>query len=81
VKGTEGTIWVISWLRTAFLCLLWEGKIRTEKAELISGWQFSSAVMKPMIGIQNVIDIFEAIENGTHHKKLSYDGFYICGMQ
>lgn len=80
VMGTEGTIWVNSWLRTGFeMFTSGEGKgYVAEKSESDKGWQFPVGDEAHELGYPNMfIDMFDAIENGTQPQETFYDGYVV----
>ncbi|MFC3880512.1 Gfo/Idh/MocA family protein [Algoriphagus namhaensis] len=80
VMGTEGTIWVNSWLRTGFeIFTSGEGKgYVAEKAEVDKGWQFPVGDEAHELGYPNMfIDMFDAIEKGTQPQETFYDGYVV----
>ncbi|MHA7128867.1 Gfo/Idh/MocA family protein [Algoriphagus namhaensis] len=80
VMGTEGTIWVNSWLRTGFeMFTSGEGKgYVAEKAEVDKGWQFPVGDEAHELGYPNMfIDMFDAIEKGTQPQETFYDGYVV----
>lgn len=80
VMGTEGTIWVNSWLRTGFeMFTSGEGKgYVVEKAETANGWQFPVGDEAHELGYPNMfIDMFNAYENGKQPQETFYDGYIV----
>lgn len=80
VMGTEGTIWINSWLRTGFeMFTSGEGKgYVAEKAEVDKGWQFPVGDEAHELGYPNMfIDMFDAIEKGTEPQETFYDGYVV----
>jgi predicted dehydrogenase len=81
VMGTEGTIWLNSWLRTGYE-IFTSGKNATdyvvEKAETNAGWQFPVGDEAHELGYPNMfIDMFDAFENGTQPQETFYDGYIV----
>ena len=80
VMGTEGTIWVNSWLRTGFEMFTsgnTDGYL-VEKAESSSGWQFPVGDETHELGYTSMfIDMFEAYEKGTQPQETFYDGYVV----
>lgn len=80
VMGTEGTIWINSWLRTGFEMFTsrsGDGYV-AEKAESTSGWQFPVGDEAHELGYTNMfIDMLNAYENGTQPLETFYDGYVI----
>lgn len=80
VMGTEGTIWVNSWLRTGFeMFTSGEGKgYLVEKAETANGWQFPVGDEAHELGYPNMfIDMFDAFEKGEQPQETFYDGYIV----
>jgi predicted dehydrogenase len=80
VMGTEGTIWINSWLRTGFeMFTSGAGDAYVaEKAESTSGWQFPVGDEAHELGYTNMfIDMLNAYENGTQPLETFYDGYVI----
>ena len=78
--GTEGTIWINSFLRTGFeMFTSGAGSdYVAEKAESSSGWQFPVGDEAHELGYPNMfIDMFEAFENGTQPRETFYDGYVV----
>lgn len=80
VMGTEGTIWVNTWLRTGFEMFTsgaGEGYV-AEKAESSSGWQFPVGDEVHELGYTNMfIDMFDAYEKGLQPSETFYDGYVV----
>jgi predicted dehydrogenase len=80
VMGTEGTIWVNTWLRTGFEMFTsgaGEGYV-AEKAESSSGWQFPVGDEVHELGYTNMfIDMFDAYEKGHQPSETFYDGYVV----
>ncbi len=81
VMGTEGTIWVNTWLRTGFEMFtsgVGEGGYVAEKAESDSGWQFPVGDEAHELGYPNMfIDMFDSFENGGQPMETFYDGYVV----
>jgi predicted dehydrogenase len=80
VMGTEGTIWINSFLRTGFE--MWtSGKgadYVAEKAESNTGWLFPVGDELNELGYNHMFtDMFRAMENGTQPKETFYDGYIV----
>lgn len=80
VMGTEGTIWLNSFLRTGFE-MFSTGKgtgYVAEKAESNSGWLFPVGDEVHELGYTNMFtDMFEAIENKREPLESFYDGYVV----
>ncbi|MBN8576213.1 MAG: Gfo/Idh/MocA family oxidoreductase [Cytophagales bacterium] len=80
VMGTEGTIWVNSFLRTGFE-MFTTGKAANyvaEKAESDKGWLFPVGDELNELGYNHMfMDMFNAMENGTQPKETFYDGYVV----
>lgn len=80
VMGTEGTIWINSFLRTGFE-MFTTGKSAdyvAEKAESNSGWLFPVGDELNELGYNHMfMDMFNAMENGTKPKETFYDGYVV----
>jgi predicted dehydrogenase len=80
VMGTEGTIWINSFLRTGFE-MFTSGKggdYIAEKAESNSGWLFPVGDEINELGYNHMFkDMFSAFENGTEPKETFYDGYVV----
>ncbi len=80
VMGTEGTIWVNSFLRTGFE-MFTSGKgadYVAEKAESNSGWLFPVGDELNELGYNHMfMDMFDAIEKGEEPKETFYDGYVV----
>jgi predicted dehydrogenase len=80
VMGTEGTIWINSFLRTGFE-MFTSGKganYVAEKAESNSGWLFPVGDELNELGYNHMfMDMFNAMENGTQPKETFYDGYVV----
>lgn len=80
VMGTEGTIWINSFLRTGFE-MFTTGKSDgyvAEKAESNSGWLFPVGDELNELGYNHMFaDMFNSIENKTEPKETFYDGYVV----
>ena len=80
VMGTEGTIWVNSFLRTGFE-MFTTGKSAdyvAEKAESNSGWLFPVGDELNELGYNHMfMDMFNAWEKKTEPKETFYDGYVV----
>lgn len=80
VMGTEGTIWVNSFLRTGFE-MFTTGKgadYVAEKAESNSGWLFPVGDELNELGYNHMFtDMFTAMEEGRQPKETFYDGYVV----
>lgn len=80
VMGTEGTIWVNSFLRTGFE-MFTTGKgadYVAEKAESNSGWLFPVGDELNELGYNHMFaDMFNAMERGIQPKETFYDGYVV----
>lgn len=80
VMGTEGTIWVNSFLRTGFE-MFTTGKgadYVAEKAESNSGWLFPVGDELNELGYNHMFaDMFNAMEKGTTPRETFYDGYVV----
>ncbi|HRE68258.1 MAG TPA: Gfo/Idh/MocA family oxidoreductase [Cyclobacteriaceae bacterium] len=80
VMGTEGTIWVNSFLRTGFE-MFTTGKAANyvaEKAESDKGWLFPVGDELNELGYNHMfMDMFNAMEQGTQPKETFYDGYVV----
>lgn len=80
VMGTEGTIWINSFLRTGFeMFTSGAGKSYVaEKAESDSGWQFPVGDEAHELGYTNMFtDMFDAYEKGESPMETFYDGYVV----
>ncbi|MGL4631280.1 MAG: Gfo/Idh/MocA family protein, partial [Leadbetterella sp.] len=81
VMGTEGTIWLNSWLRTGFEMFTSgnsEDGYVVEKAETANGWQFPVGDEAHELGYPNMfIDMFDAYENKREPMETFYDGYVV----
>ncbi|NML21459.1 Gfo/Idh/MocA family oxidoreductase [Pseudoflavitalea sp. G-6-1-2] len=80
VMGTEGTIWINSFLRTGF-DMFTTGKgadYVAEKAESNSGWLFPVGDELNELGYNHMfMDMFNAMESGKDPKETFYDGYVV----
>ncbi len=80
VMGTEGTIWINSFLRTGFE-MFTTGKgadYVAEKAESNTGWLFPVGDELNELGYNHMFaDMFNALENGAQPKETFYDGYVV----
>lgn len=80
VMGTEGTIWINSFLRTGFE-MFTTGKgadYVAEKAESNSGWLFPVGDELNELGYNHMFaDMFNALEKGAQPKETFYDGYVV----
>ncbi len=80
VMGTEGTIWINSFLRTGFE-MFTTGKgadYVAEKAESNTGWLFPVGDEINELGYNHMfMDMFNALEKGTQPKETFYDGYVV----
>lgn len=80
VMGTEGTIWVNSFLRTGFE-MFTTGKgadYVAEKAESNSGWLFPVGDELNELGYNHMFtEMFNCIEKGTAPRETFYDGYVV----
>lgn len=80
VMGTEGTIWINSFLRTGFE-MFTSGAGNdyvAEKAESSSGWQFPVGDEAHELGYPNMFnDMFDAFEKGVQPRETFYDGYVV----
>ncbi len=80
VMGTEGTIWINSFLRTGFEMFTTGkgGDYIAEKAESNTGWLFPVGDELNELGYNHMfMDMFNSIEAGTHPKETFYDGYVV----
>jgi predicted dehydrogenase len=80
VMGTEGTIWINSFLRTGFEMFTTGkgGDYVAEKAESNSGWLFPVGDELNELGYNHMFaDMFDAIEKGVAPKETFYDGYIV----
>ena len=80
VMGTEGTIWVNSFLRTGF-DMFSSGKgadYVAEKAETQSGWLFPVGDEVNELGYNHMFtEMFTCMENGTTPRETFYEGYIV----
>jgi predicted dehydrogenase len=80
VMGTEGTIWINSFLRTGFE-MFTSGKgtaYVAEKAESNSGWLFPVGDELNELGYNHMFaDMFNSMEKGVAPKETFYDGYVV----
>ena len=80
VMGTEGTIWINSFLRTGFE-MFTTGKgadYVAEKAESNTGWLFPVGDELNELGYNHMFtDMFNAMEEGKAPKETFYDGYVV----
>jgi predicted dehydrogenase len=80
VMGTEGTIWINSFLRTGFEMFTTGkgGDYIAEKAESNSGWLFPVGDEINELGYNHMfMDMFNSIEKGAAPKETFYDGYVV----
>lgn len=80
VMGTEGTIWLNSFLRTGFeMYTSGAGNAYVaEKAESTSGWQFPVGDEAHELGYPNMFnDMFDSFEKGIQPRETFYDGYVV----
>lgn len=81
VMGTEGTIWVNTFLRTGFEMFTTgkgEDAYVAEKAESATGWLFPVGDETHELGYTNMFtDMFNAIEEGREANETFYDGYIV----
>lgn len=80
VMGTEGTIWINSFLRTGF-DMFTTGKgadYVAEKAESNTGWLFPVGDELNELGYNHMfMDMFNSLEGGVQPKETFYDGYIV----
>lgn len=80
MMGSEGTIWINSFLRTGF-DMFTTGKgadYVAEKAESNTGWLFPVGDELNELGYNHMfMDMFNALEKGTAPKETFYDGYVV----
>ncbi len=80
VMGTEGTIWINSFLRTGFE-MFTTGKAANyvaEKAESDKGWLFPVGDEVNELGYNHMFtDMFQSLEKGVEPKETFYDGYVV----
>jgi len=80
VMGSEGTIWINSFLRTGFEMFTTGkgGDYVAEKAESNSGWLFPVGDELNELGYNHMFaDMFDAIEKSIAPKETFYDGYVV----
>ena len=80
VMGTEGTIWVNSFLRTGFEMFTTGAGTDyvAEKAESTSGWQFPVGDEAHELGYPTMFnDMFDSYEKGVQPRETFYDGYVV----
>jgi predicted dehydrogenase len=80
VMGTEGTIWINSFLRTGFEMFTTGkgGDYIAEKAESDRGWLFPVGDELNELGYNHMfMDMFNSMENGEAPKETFYDGYIV----
>jgi len=80
VMGTEGTIWINSFLRTGFEMFTTGkgGDYIAEKAESDRGWLFPVGDELNELGYNHMfMDMFNAMEKGVAPKETFYDGYIV----
>lgn len=80
VVGTEGSIWINSFLRTGFEVFSTGNgdNYVAEKAEINKGWLFPVGDEAHELGYPNMFtDMFEAIENKRQPQETFYDGYVV----
>jgi predicted dehydrogenase len=80
VMGTEGTIWVNSFLRTGFEMFTTGkgGDYVAEKAESNSGWLFPVGDEINELGYNHMFaDMFDSMEKGVQPRETFYDGYVV----
>jgi predicted dehydrogenase len=80
VMGSEGTIWINSFLRTGFDMFTTGkgGDYIAEKAESNSGWLFPVGDELNELGYNHMfMDMFNSIEKGVAPKETFYDGYVV----
>ncbi len=80
IMGTEGTIWVNSFLRTGFEMFTSGNSANyvAEKAETNVGWQFPVGDEAHELGYPTMFnDMFDAYEKGTQPRETFYDGYVV----
>ncbi len=80
VMGTEGTIWINSFLRTGFEMFTTGkgGDYISEKSESNSGWLFPVGDELNELGYNHMfMDMFNAMEKGVAPKETFYDGYVV----
>jgi len=80
VMGTEGTIWLNSFLRTGFDMFTTgkQGSYVAEKAESSTGWLFPVGDEVHELGYNHMFtDVFDSIEAGRQPRETFYDGYIV----
>lgn len=80
VMGTEGTIWINSFLRTGFEMFTTGkgGDYVAEKAESNTGWLFPVGDELNELGYNHMfMDMFNALEQNKQPKETFYDGYVV----
>ena len=80
VMGTEGTIWINSFLRTGFEMFTTGkgGDYIAEKAESNTGWLFPVGDELNELGYNHMFtEMFDCIEKGTTPRETFYDGYVV----
>jgi len=80
VMGTEGTIWINSFLRTGFEMFTTGkgGDYISEKSESNSGWLFPVGDELNELGYNHMfMDMFNSMEKGVAPKETFYDGYVV----
>ena len=80
VMGTEGTIWINSFLRTGFEMFTTGkgGDYIAEKAESDRGWLFPVGDELNELGYNHMfMDMFNSMEKGVDPKETFYDGYVV----
>ncbi|MEP6512392.1 MAG: Gfo/Idh/MocA family oxidoreductase [Parafilimonas sp.] len=80
VMGTEGTIWINSFLRTGFEMFTTGkgGDYVAEKAESNTGWLFPVGDELNELGYNHMFaDMFNSMEQNTQPKETFYDGYIV----
>lgn len=80
VMGSEGTIWINSFLRTGFDMFTTGkgGDYIAEKAESNTGWLFPVGDELNELGYNHMfMDMFNAMEKGVDPKETFYDGYVV----
>jgi predicted dehydrogenase len=80
ICGTEGTIWLNSFLRTGFemYTAIGKGGYVAEKTETDKGWLFPVGDEVHELGYTNMFsDMFHAMDQGKEPKETFYDGYVV----
>lgn len=80
VMGTEGTLWVNSFLRTGFEAFTTGkgGDYIAEKAESNAGWLFPVGDEVNELGYNHMFtDMFDSVENKSQPRETFYDGYIV----